>query len=189
MLCIVTLTSTTIVATEFEITPFFGQMFASDLVQADEQTTLSVDSGTNIGIAIAWQDSPNGQGQIMINSVSHDFTSNLDSTNHTIDIIYTHFNGVAQFRQQAYVTTVSLGLGGAYFDSEGGKELYPSASIAFGTRYEFSDNLSFVTELRGYASLVDDEDQMFCQESICSAKFDGSLWVDSTISVGIAVKF
>jgi len=189
MICIATLTSTMLSATEFEITPFFGQMFSSDLLQADEQSTLSVDSGTNIGIAIAWQDSPNGQGQVMINSVSHDFTSELDTTNHSVDILYTHFNGVAQFRQQAYVTTVSLGLGGAYFDSLGGKKLYPSASVAFGTRYEFSENLSFVTELRGYASLVDDEDNIFCQEDICSAKFDGSLWIDSTISIGIAVKF
>lgn len=185
----VALSSSSLSAEEWEVTPFFGQIFGSDLVQTDGQTSLSVDSGTNFGVGIAWQDSPNGQGQVLINYVSHDFNSAIDSNKHSLDILYTHFNGVAQFRQQSYVTTVSLGLGGAYFDSEGGSELYPSASVAFGTRYEFSDNLSFVTELRGNASLVDDDDNLFCRSSVCSAKFDGSLWIDTSISVGIAVKF
>jgi len=183
------LTSTSLTATEFEITPFFGKMYSSDLLQSDEESELSLDGSTNFGIAIAWQDSSNGKGQILINSISHDFESDIDSYKHSLDIIYTHFSGIAQFRQQSYVTTVSLGLGGAYFDAEGGEELYPSATIAFGTRYEFSDRLSFVTELRGYASLVDAEDAMFCYDDVCSAEFDGSLWIDSSISLGIAVKF
>jgi len=104
------LTSTSLTATEFEITPFFGKMYSSDLLQSDEESELSLDGSTNFGIAIAWQDSSNGQGQILINSVSHDFESDIDSDKHSLDIIYTHFSGIAQFRQQSYVTTVSLGL-------------------------------------------------------------------------------
>jgi len=174
-------------ANEFEITPFFGQMYGSDLIAIDNETTISVDSATNYGIAVAWQESPNGQGQILLNVLSHDFTSEFGDD--SLDIIYAHFNGVAQFRQQSYVTTVSLGLGGAYFDAIGGQELYPSATIAFGTRYEFSENLSLITELRGYASLVDEKDNIFCKSENCSAQFDDTLWVDTTISIGFAYKF
>ena len=107
-----------------------------------------------------------------------------------LDITYAHFNGVALFRQQNYVTTLSLGVGGAYFDAEqGSEEVYPSASISFGTRYEFEDNMALVTELRAYATLIDDEDALFCQQEVCSANFTDSLWIDSSISIGIAIKF
>ncbi len=181
--------SFSISATEFEITPFFGQMYSSDLISSDEVNAISVDTGNNYGIAFAWQDSPNGQGQIMLNAVSHDFESEVDNNDYSLDIIYAHFNGIAQFRQQHYVTTVSIGLGGAYFDSDGGAELFPSATLAIGTRYEFSERMSFVTEVRGIASVVDNEDNIFCQADTCHAQFDDTLWVETTISVGIAIKF
>ena len=175
-------------AADIEVTTFIGQMYSSDLVDPAGTNDIPVDNGTNFGIAVAWQDSPNGQGQIMLNSVSHDFTDN-NNTAQSLDILYAHFNGVAQFRQQNYVTTVSLGLGGAYFDSDMSEELYPSATLAFGTRYEFSQNVALVTELRGYASLVDEKDNLFCESNTCQAQFKDALWIDSNISIGIAVKF
>lgn len=185
----VTLFSFSAIASDFEVSAFLGQMYSSDLTDTSTDNTLSVDSGGNFGLAVAWQDSPNGQGQIMLNVVSHDFSSEADNQNHSLDIMYAHFNGIAQFRQQNYVTTVSLGLGGAYFDSDVSEELYPSATLAFGTRYEFSDRVALFTELRGYASLVDDADNMFCESEICHAQFKDSLWVESNISLGIAIKF
>lgn len=177
-----------VTASEFEISVMAGQMYGSDLIASDN-TDISVDSGSNIAIGLAWQADINGQGQVLLNRVSHDFTGE-NALKSSLDITYAHFNGVALFRQENYVTTMSLGLGGGYFDAEhGGEELYPSASISFGTRYEFSDNIALVTELRAYASLIDEDDAIFCQQEICSAKFEDSLWIDSAISVGIAVKF
>lgn len=185
----VTLFSFSAIASDFEVSAYLGQMYSSDLTDTSTDNTLSVDAGGNFGLAVAWQDSPNGQGQIMLNVVSHDFSSEADNQNHSLDIMYAHFNGIAQFRQQSYVTTVSLGLGGAYFDSDVSEELYPSATLAFGTRYEFSDRVALFTELRGYASLVDDADNMFCENEICHAQFKDTLWVESNISLGISIKF
>ncbi len=178
-------------AKDIEITVFAGQMYSSDLVEADNETELSVDNGNNFGLAFAWQDTPNGQGQILLNFVSHDFSSASEAGNieQSIDIIYAHFNGIAQFRQQGYVTTISLGLGGAYFDTDGGEELYPSITASLGTRYEFSESLALVTEIRGYGSLIDENDNLFCKDDICTANFDDSLWLETSISVGIAYKF
>lgn len=184
-----TIFSFSAMATEFEVSTFLGQMYSSDLTGNSAENTLSVDAGGNFGIAVAWQDSPNGQGQIMLNVVSHDFKSEVTEQDHSLDIMYAHFNGIAQFRQQSYVTTVSLGLGGAYFDSDVSEELYPSATVAFGTRYEFSERVAIVTELRGYATLVDDDDNMFCENDICHAQFKDSLWMESNISIGLAIKF
>jgi hypothetical protein len=177
------------VATEFEVSAFLGQMYSSDLSGISTENALSVDSGGNLGVAVAWQDSPNGQGQVMLNVVSHDFKSEATEQNYSLDIMYAHFNGIAQFRQQSYVTTVSLGLGGAYFDSDISEELYPSATLAFGTRYEFSETVAMFTELRGYATLVDADDNLFCENDICHAQFENSLWMESNISIGFAVKF
>jgi hypothetical protein len=61
--------------------------------------------------------------------------------------------------------------------------------MAFGTRYELSKNVALVTELRGYASYIEEDNQLFCQESICHALLEDGLWLDGSISVGLAIKF
>lgn len=176
-------------AEQFEISLLAGQMYSSDLIDTNDND-VNVDSGTNIAIGIGWPKGNNGQGQVLINRVSHDFDYNNGANEGAVDITYAHFNGIALFRQQNYVTTFSLGLGGAHFDAEqGDSELYPSASIAIGTRYEFSDTMALVTELRAYATLVDEKDNLFCKTDTCTVGFDDSLWVNSTISIGFAMKF
>lgn len=183
------LATTSISAQEFEITPMFGQMFASDMKNTNDGSDLSVDSGSSFGIALAWQDTPNGQGQVLIQSVGHDFKSSVDENTYDLDILYAHFNGVAQFRQPNYISTVSLGFGGAVFDSINGEEVYPSATIAFGTRHEMANNFALITEIRGYATLVDESDDLFCQDEVCHSAFSDSLWLETSLSVGVSYKF
>jgi hypothetical protein len=176
------------IAKPLELSVMFGQVYGPDLVSSDNND-INIDSNNNIAIGIAWQENINGQGQILLNHVSHDFIGE-NQANNELDITYAHFNGIALYRQQNYVTTLSLGLGAAYFDAEQGtKEVYPSASVAIGTRYEFSQQMALLTELRAYATLVDEDDAMFCQQNICNANFSNSLWVDSSIVLGVAIKF
>ncbi|MBA6348128.1 hypothetical protein [Colwellia sp. BRX8-9] len=176
-------------ARDIEITPFIGQMFSADLINSQNGTDLVVTDDKNYGLAIAWQDSPNGQGQILLNTVSHDFISSSDQQEHSFDITYLHFSGVTQLKQQNYVTTISLGIGATYFETDSKDEIYPSLTMAFGTRYELSKNVALVTELRGYASYIEEDNQLFCQETICHALLEDGLWLDGSISVGLAIKF
>ena len=187
MLCTFLLSHAAI-AQPLELSVMFGQIYGPDLVTNDN-SDINIDSGNNMAVGIAWQENVNAQGQILLNRVSHDFIGE-NQANNELDITYAHFNGIALYRQQNYVTTLSLGLGGAYFDTEqGSEELYPSASVALGTRYEFSLQMALVTELRAYATLIDEDDALFCQQNMCSANFSDSLWIESSISVGIAIKF
>jgi hypothetical protein len=187
MLCTFLLSHAAI-AQPLELSVMFGKIYSPDLVTSDN-SDINIDSGNNMAVGIAWQENVNGQGQILLNRVSHDFIGE-NQANNELDITYAHFNGIALYRQQNYVTTLSLGLGGAYFDAEqGSEELYPSASVAIGTRYEVSPQMALVTELRAYATLIDEDDAMFCQQDICSANFSDSLWIESSIAVGIAIKF
>jgi len=181
--------SANVSAVEFEVTPMLGQMFANDMKSSVDGSDLSVDSGSSFGVALSWQDTPNGQGQVLIQSTRHDFKSEVDNNTYDLDILYAHFNGVAQFRNPNYVSTVSLGLGGALFDSLSSEKFYPSATISFGTRHEMSPEFTVVTELRGYATLVDESDGMFCQGEVCHGFFGDSLWLQSSFSVGVAYKF
>lgn len=181
--------STSALADGWEFSGHFGQTWTSDLTALGTNQTIAIDDGNNYGFGIAWNDSPNGMGQVLFNFVSHDYVSGLDQQKHSLDITYGHFNGVALFRQENYVTTVSLGLGGAMFDTGFNDKVYPSATISIGTRYEFSDKLAFFTELRSYGSLVDEEDQLFCQGDSCHAEFEDSLWLEANISVGISYRF
>ncbi|MBA6230632.1 MULTISPECIES: hypothetical protein [unclassified Colwellia] len=176
-------------ARDIEITPFIGQMFSSDLVTSQGSIDLAVNDATNYGLAIAWQDSPKGQGQILLNTVSHNFISTTDLQVHSFDVTYLHFSGVAQFKQQSYVSTVSLGIGGTFFETDNKDKIYPSVTVALGTRYELSSNFAIVTELRGYASYIEEDNQLFCQGTTCHALLENSMWLEGSISVGFAVKF
>jgi hypothetical protein len=182
------LLSHTAIANPLELSVMFGQANGPDLATNDNRN-INLDSGNNIAVGIAWQENVNGQGQILLNRVSHDFIGE-NKANNELNITYAHFNGIALYRQQNYVTTLSLGLGGAYFHVKQGDEaLYPSVNVAFGTRYEFSEQITLVTELRAYATIIDKDDALFCMQDICSINFMDSLWVDSSITVGIAIKF
>ena len=188
-LCCVQLFSFNLQATEFELTPIVGYNFSPDLVDGNDGSTIATSNEPNFALAFAWQDSPKGQGQILVNYISRDFTDKINQLNHSFDTVYAHFNGVALFREKSYVTTVGVGIGATYFDSDFDSEVYPSLTASVGTRYEFSNNLSLITELRAYATLTEDDDTLFCQGDICSAHFDSAVWFDAQISVGLAYKF
>ncbi len=176
-------------ATNIEITPFFGQTFSPDLISSDTLTAIKVSDEQNFGLSLAWQESARGQGQITFNYVSRNFASELDQSTESFDTFYAHFSGVAFFKERGYVTTVGFGVGGTYFDSNNSSVVYPSLTAAIGTRYEFSNNLSLVTELRAYATLTDKDENLFCKNSVCSANFDNTVWVDTNISIGFSYKF
>lgn len=172
----------------FEFSPYLGYMFADDINSlSGDRVKLSDD--VHFGAALSWQDSPNGQGQILVNYVGHQFNNPLDGEVEQLSVLYTHFSGVALYRQQSYVTTVSFGLGGAYMDSDHQSALYPSATAAFGTRYEFSPTFSFFTELRAYATVTEEDDELFCKHGACFAEFGEAVYVDTSISVGLAFAF
>ena len=188
-LCCIQLFSTNLQAVEFELTPMVGQNFSPDLVDGNNSSTISTSNEPNFALAFAWQDSPTGQGQILVNYVSRDFIDEINQLNHSFDTIYTHFNGVAFFKERNYITTVGIGVGATYFNSDFDDVIYPSLTFAVGTRHEFSDNLALTTELRAYATLTDDDDTLFCQDETCFAQFDSAIWFDGQISLGLAYSF
>lgn len=182
-------TASSSMAEQLEITPYIGKMFSSDITNTLTEQDISVDSATHLGLGVAWQDTPNGQGQILINYAKHNFKVDDESAKQSLKVLYAHFNGIAQFRQRDYVTTVSIGFGGARFSSDGGSEISPSFSLSLGTRYELSPVSSIVTELRGYASLMQDGDSLFCRDDICAPQYNDTLWIDTSISIGFAYKY
>ncbi|MBL4941658.1 MAG: hypothetical protein JKY81_08335 [Colwellia sp.] len=176
-------------AVEFEVTVLAGQTFSPDLANGDNNSSFTTTDEPNIALALAWQESLTGQGQILINYISRDFTDDINQPTSSFDTLYTHFSGVAFFKDRNYITTVGLGIGATYFNSDFDEVIYPSLTVAVGTRYEFSDSLAFITELRAYATLTDDNDTLFCQNDSCLAQFDRAVWFDGQISIGLAYRF
>lgn len=185
-------------AQTLEITPYIDYIISDDLIIEDTEQEVSVDDVASVGLAIAWTESQLGQGQISISYGSYDYETNDAQTGDLVtgefDLIYAHFSGVAHYRQPNYTTTVSIGLGGTYFSADGGdSSVYPSVTGALGTRYDLSQQLSLVTELRAYGTFAEDDSTVFCQSGVegssCFAQFDGSFWVDAGIRVGIAYRF
>lgn len=188
-------------AAELEVSSYVGYTFSPSLAGADNSSTISVDDNVNFSLGFAWQESTakraknQGQGQLLINYISRDFISDDISSNlqsnaeYSFDTLYVHFNGVSFIKESGYTTMISLGFGASYFDSDFDNVIYPSLSTAIGTRYELSPQLTFITEVRAYATLVKDDEPLFCQQESCAAFFDDALWFDTNISIGLAYSF
>jgi ribosomal protein L27 len=173
-----------------EITPYYGQMFSDNLLKnSGEESNVSDDN--SIGLGISWKDGPNGKGQILFNSSSHQFSIDENGQQGEFDVLYAHFNGIAEFRQQDYTTTVSIGVGATLVDvTHADNDIFPSITAALGTRYSLTKDLSLVTELRSYMSLTDEDNVVFCQsDDSCQAQFENTLWIETSVSVGLAYSF
>lgn len=188
-ICLASLFSNDLKAVEFEVTPLVGHNFSPDLTNSDNSNTLSTTNEPNLGLALSWKDSPKGQGQLLVNYISRDFNSETSQSTLSFDTIYTHFSGISFFKERYYITTFGIGIGTTYFNSDFDSAIYPSFTAAIGTRYEFSDNLAFITELRTYATLTDDDDTLFCESDTCHAQFDGAIWIDGQFSIGLSYSF
>jgi len=176
-------------ASDLEVTPMIGYNVSPNLISEDKTVELATTDESNVALAFSWQDSSPGQGQLLFNYISRDFTDNVDQSIHSFDTFYAHFNGVAFFKDRDYITTVGMGIGAAYFNSDLDSAIYPSITFAVGTRYEFSTNLAFITELRAYATLTENDDTIFCRSDSCLAYFDDSIWIDAQVSIGVAYSF
>lgn len=184
------LSSTNVMAEQFkhEITPWFGHTFSDDIVSEDG-ASLGLTDDTHFAVSYAWQDTPNGQGMIMLYRTSHDFDKQNNMGKGQLDVTYLHFNGVAMFKDENYTTTLSIGAGGAFMEADEGSKVFPSLTVALGTRHEFQSNLALQTELRAFASLTDKSNDLFCQSDVCSAKFDSKVWTDTSFSIGLTYRF
>ncbi|MDX2370743.1 MAG: hypothetical protein QNK36_20470 [Colwellia sp.] len=176
-------------AGDLEITSMLGYTFSPELTSGDNTIEIPTTDEPNVALAFSWKDSTAGQGQILVNYISRDFTDNIDQSTHSFDTLYAHFNGVTYLKKRNYITTVGMGVGMTYFNSDFDSVIYPSITVAVGTRYEFSDNLAFITELRAYATLTKDDDTVFCKNGTCLAHFDSAIWIDSQVSLGLAYSF
>jgi hypothetical protein len=183
------MSSTSVLAGDLEITSLLGYTNSPNLISDDSTTEIETTNEPNIAFAFSWQESVKGQGQILINYISRDFTDNIDQSTYSFDTLYAHFNGVSFYQERNYTTTVGIGVGVAYFNSDFNDALYPSVTFALGTRYTISDNLTFITELRAYATLTKENDTVFCQNENCVAHFDDTLWIDKQFSIGLAYNF
>jgi len=188
-LCCAQLFSVNLQAVEFEVSSMVGKTFSPELINASRTEYLSATDEPNIALAFSWKNTPTEQGQVLINYISRDFTDDVTQATYSFDTLYTHFNGVVFFQEKNYITTASLGLGATYFNSDFDSVIYPSVTASVGTRYEFSDSLALITELRIYATLTENDDSLFCQNENCFAYFKHALWVDSQISLGLAYRF
>jgi hypothetical protein len=160
---------------QFEITPFYGYLFADNTTDVDGNK-VSVPSDSLYGVSFAWQDSPNGQGAIMFSHSPRDIT--LNDVKYRYDINYLHFNGVALFRQMNYITSVALGVGATYISTDStnvNDGFYPSLTGALGTRYQLSSSVDLVTEARFYATYYKDGND--------------ALLFDTQVTLGVAYKF
>eukprot|EP00487_Bulimina_marginata_P002865 TRINITY_DN1660_c0_g1_i2.p1 TRINITY_DN1660_c0_g1~~TRINITY_DN1660_c0_g1_i2.p1 ORF type:complete len:118 (-),score=10.96 TRINITY_DN1660_c0_g1_i2:179-532(-) len=87
-------------ANDFEITSLLGYNFSPKLTSVDKAISIPTTDDPNFAFAFSWKDSATGQGQILVNYISRDFTDNIDQSKHSFDTLYAHFNGLAFIKKE-----------------------------------------------------------------------------------------
>jgi len=150
---------------------------------------LDVSNDPSIGLGFSWHISPSTKGQVLISYVSHEFKNTNTGASEDFNLLYTHFSGIKLMTFKQFTTSVEVGIGGAYIDTDFESGVYPSATIAAGARYKISHTTAMVAELRGYATLTDDDDDFFCDGDNCVADFGSGVYYDASINFGLVFEF
>ena len=109
-LCCTQLLSISAQAGDLEITSMLGYTFSPKLTSNDNTVDIATTNEPNVALAFSWKDSTTGQGQILVNYISRDFTDNIDQSTHSFDTLYTHFNGVAFLKKETTLLLLEWGL-------------------------------------------------------------------------------
>ncbi len=182
-----------------EVTPLLGYRNGGEFVDTDTNQKHTIESSDMYGLILSW---PYGRGQDLEVYYSHQ-SSRLKSVDVTIPTIagttdipltvdYLHIGGTAPITDEGPVKTfVTGGLGFAYLSPDLSglqSDLRASFSIGIGLKWPISERIALRLETRGLATLFNSNSALFCNGG-CSLSVNGSLFWQTEVFAGLAIKF
>ena len=182
-----------------EITPLLGYRAGGEFVDTETEQKHTIQSSSSYGLIIGF---PYGRGKDLEIYYSHQ-SSDLNSVNITLPtpttnanipltIDYLHIGGTAPITEEKnFKTFVSGGFGFTYLSPDFAglqSDLRASLSIGVGVKWPMSQNIALRLEARGLGTLFNSNSTLFCNGG-CSLTVNGSLFFQTEVFAGLAIKF
>ncbi|MEM7051847.1 MAG: outer membrane beta-barrel protein [Acidobacteriota bacterium] len=196
-------TAPVVQAQSFEITPFFGyrvggefDRFDEDFGDLDFDTDIEVDNGESFGVIVDFPIGQNFYVELFASRQESEliFDGGLfepDDTLFDIDVDYYHGGILYEWNpgQLKPFVVASAGVTQLSPNNGSGDETYFSASVGGGVKVFFSDNFGLRFEGRVFSTVVDEDDEVFCDRRYCYDYDDGNYLYQGEGRVGLILRF
>ena len=182
-----------------ELTPLLGYRGGGEFIDTDTGKKHTIVSSDTYGFIIGLPDKNGKQIEIYyshqssdLNSVNVEIPAVTGTTDIPLSIDYLHFGGTTPiYDEENLKTFLSGGLGFTYLspDITGlQSDLRASFSIGIGLKWPVTKNIALRLETRGLATLFNSNAALFCNGG-CSLSVNGSLFIQTEVFSGLAVRF
>ncbi|MCL1058520.1 porin family protein [Shewanella gelidimarina] len=184
---------------EVYVAPFGGYSFgASDFdiysTQSEDNGTVKVSEAENYGVMLGFTTKDPGNVYLLYSHQSTDLRASGTFSPDVItkmDVDYFHVGGTLYFPMKdvkPYVTT-SLGLtqmrpSGAYSN-----ETRFSVALGGGVEYQVTSAFSLFAEVKGYATFVNSNNELFCSGQGCLWNIQTDIMWQGQANIGASLKF
>ncbi|UCX03843.1 outer membrane beta-barrel protein [Shewanella glacialimarina] len=184
---------------EIFVAPFGGYSFGSNGLEVsvnDAQTNLpelNITESGNIGIMLGVTTNDPGNMYLLYSRQETDLRQgSLSSDKLTeLEVNYFHLGGTLYFPNgnlKPYVTA-SAGLTQLRPSKEYSSETHFSMGIGGGVAYEVTQNVSLFADVRGYATFLNSDGGLFCNQTRCVWQITGDLMWQSQVNLGLEIAF
>ena len=185
-----------------EITPFAGYRFGGDFdITGDfytdpavEALEIEIDDSSSYGVIVAWPYDNKRQGELLISHYESELIPASLLTPYTSDlsVTYLHLGGNVPLSNGLVPFWFSGGLGITHFSPDEKKlddETKFSVNLGFHSKLALTDNIAIRLGARVYATFLDSDSAMFCDDNSCKIAISSDMWVQSELSAGLTFTF
>ncbi|WP_421301268.1 porin family protein [Aeromonas veronii] len=179
----------------WQVTPFFGYSSSIDFEKSDEvvqpvPVSASFDSlqgqgSGSWGLFISKEVDDPGMIELLY---SHQSTTLSPDQPDRLTVDTLHFSGALTLSDNLMAPYIGAGIGVTRFAAYD-SEVAPSMSLALGVQPHLAEYLALRAEVRGYGSLVNDNNQFLCNPEQCVFKVRGELVTQWQANIGLTFRF
>jgi hypothetical protein len=185
-----------------EITPFAGYRFGGDFDIAGEfygitelqELEVKIDDSSSYGVIIAWPFDNKRQGEILLSHYESELIPASLLTPYTSDlsVTYLHLGGNVPLSNGPVPFWLSGGFGITRFSPDEKQlddETKLSVNLGFHSTLQLNKRIAIRLGARVYATFIDSDSAMFCDDNNCKIAVSSDLWLQSELSAGLTFTF
>lgn len=177
-----------------EITPTIGYRFGGDFDQEDPEQEIDLKEKVSYGLTLAWDYDKKRQGLLILShyNTEFEFDDRSELPKNEIGVTYLHLGGNVPISSGALPFWLSGGLGVTHFspdENDLDNETDFSANIGINTRLNLINNIDLTMGARMYATFLDSESEIFCNNDTCKIYVSSDVWIQNELYMGLTFQF
>jgi len=185
-------------ATEVFVTPYVGYSFGGqglDVSDADYYRSGKAEDSSHLGVMLGFTLSPLSDSYFLYSHQQTDLLQRVDGIEQRLDeltVDYWHTGGTLYFSRdnlRPYITG-SFGLTRLQPEQSLDASSYFSMSVGLGAQLLLTDNLVLLSEVRGFATFVGNDERFDCHQSQqCAWYYSGDTVWQGQANIGLKLQF